>query len=101
WILSALVRITQGSATVAMITAAGIMAPILSVFNLDQPNLALIVIAIGAGATILSHINDSGFWIVSKYLGMNEKQTLQSWTVMETIIAISGLLFTLLASIFI
>ena len=101
WILSALVRITQGSATVAMITAAGIMAPILSVFNLDQPNLALIVIAIGAGATILSHVNDSGFWIVSKYLGMNEKQTLQSWTVMETIIAISGLLFTLLASIFI
>ena len=101
WVLAALVRITQGSATVAMITAAGIMAPILSVFNLNQPNIALIVIAIGAGATILSHINDSGFWIVSKYLGMNEKQTLQSWTIMETIIAISGLLFSLLVSMFI
>ena len=101
WLLSALVRITQGSATVAMITAAGIMAPILPVFNLDQPNIALIVIAIAAGATILSHVNDSGFWIVSKYLGMNEKQTLQSWTVMETIIATSGLVFTLLANIFI
>ena len=101
WILSALVRITQGSATVAMITAAGIMAPILPVFKLDQPNIALIVIAIAAGATILSHVNDSGFWIVSKYLGMNEKQTLKSWTVMETIIAISGLAFTLLYSIFI
>jgi Gnt-I system low-affinity gluconate transporter len=101
WVLAALVRITQGSATVAMITAAGIMAPILSVFNLNQPNIALIVIAIGAGATILSHINDSGFWIVSKYLGMNEKQTLQSWTIMETIIAISGLLFSLLVSLFI
>ncbi len=100
WVLSALVRITQGSATVAMITAAGIISPLLSSFSLDQPNIALIVIAIAAGATILSHVNDSGFWIVSKYLGMNEKQTLQSWTVMETIIAVSGLIFTLLLSLF-
>jgi Gnt-I system low-affinity gluconate transporter len=100
WLLSALVRITQGSATVAMITAAGIISPLLSSFNLDQPNIALIVIAIAAGATILSHVNDSGFWIVSKYLGMNEKQTLQSWTVMETIIAVSGLIFTLILSLF-
>jgi Gnt-I system low-affinity gluconate transporter len=100
WLLSALVRVTQGSATVAMITAAGIISPLLSSFNLDQPNIALIVIAIAAGATILSHVNDSGFWIVSKYLGMNEKQTLQSWTVMETIIAVSGLIFTLILSLF-
>ncbi len=100
WVLAALVRITQGSATVAMITAAGIMSPLLSSFSLDQPNIALIVIAIAAGATILSHVNDSGFWIVSKYLGMNEKQTLQSWTVMETIIAVSGLFFTLIVSLF-
>ena len=100
WVLSALVRITQGSATVAMITAAGIISPLLSSFSLDQPNIALIVIAIAAGATILSHVNDSGFWIVSKYLGMNEKQTLQSWTVMETIIAVSGLIFTLVLSLF-
>jgi Gnt-I system low-affinity gluconate transporter len=84
-----------------MITAAGIMAPILPVFNLNQPNIALIVIAIASGATILSHVNDSGFWIVSKYLGMNEKQTLQSWTIMETIIAVSGLILTLLISLFI
>ena len=101
WSLSALVRITQGSATVAMITAAGIMAPILPLFNLSQPALALIVVSIASGATILSHVNDSGFWIVSKYLGMNEKQTLQSWTVMETIIAVSGLIFTLLLSLII
>jgi Gnt-I system low-affinity gluconate transporter len=96
WSLSALVRITQGSATVAMITAAGIMAPIVSMFDLIQPKMALIVIAIASGATVLSHVNDSGFWIVSKYLGMNEKHTLQSWTVMSTIIAISGLGCTLL-----
>lgn len=100
WILAALVRVTQGSATVAMITAAGIIAPLLPAFNLDQQNTALIVIAIAAGATILSHVNDSGFWIVSKYLGMNEKQTLRSWTVMETIIAVSGLIFTLILSLF-
>lgn len=101
WTLAAVVRVTQGSATVAMITAAGIMAPILPVFNLSQPNVALIVIAIASGATVLSHVNDSGFWIVSKYLGLNEKQTLQSWTVMETIIGVCGLLFALLLSVFI
>ncbi len=98
WILAAIVRITQGSATVAMITSAGIMSPILPVFNLGQPDVAIMVISIAAGATILSHVNDSGFWIVSKYLGMNEKQTLQSWTIMETIIAVTGLLLCLIAS---
>mgnify|MGYP001329885795 CR=1 FL=1 len=101
WVVAALVRITQGSATVAMITAAGIVAPMLSVFALDAPHMALIVIAISSGATIASHVNDSGFWLVSKYFGMNEKQTLQSWTVMETIISVCGLLFTLTASLII
>ncbi len=93
WIIASVVRVTQGSATVAMITAAGIMSPILPVFALSQPQEALVVISIAAGATILSHVNDSGFWLVGKYLGMDEKQTLQTWTVMETIIAVSGLFF--------
>jgi Gnt-I system low-affinity gluconate transporter len=101
WILAAIVRVTQGSATVAMITAAGIIAPVLDVFALNDPSRALVVISIASGATLLSHVNDSGFWLVGKYLGMNEKQTLQSWTVMETIIALSGLGFTLLASLFV
>lgn len=100
WLLAAVVRVTQGSATVAMITAAGIMAPVLGEFNLSEPGRALIVIAIASGATILSHVNDSGFWLVGKYFGMNEKQTLQSWTVMETIISVSGLILALLASLF-
>ncbi len=99
WILAAIVRITQGSATVAMITAAGLIAPAMSVFNLDETHIALIVIAIASGATILSHVSDSGFWLVNKYFGMDEKQTLQSWTVMETIIAVCGLVFTLAASL--
>ncbi len=101
WTLAAIVRVTQGSATVAMITAAGIMAPILEVFTLSPTHTALVVIAIASGATLLSHVNDSGFWLVGKYFGMNEKQTLQSWTVMETIISVSGLVLTLLVSSFI
>ena len=101
WLLAAIVRVTQGSATVAMITAAGIMAPVLDFINPGQPELALIVLAIASGATLLSHVNDSGFWLVSKYFGMDEKQTLKSWTVMESIIAVCGLAFTLLASLFV
>ncbi len=101
WLLAAIVRVTQGSATVAMITAAGIMAPVLDFINPGQPELALIVLAIASGATLLSHVNDSGFWLVSKYFGMDEKQTLKSWTVMESIIAFCGLGFTMLASLFV
>lgn len=100
WILAAIVRVTQGSSTVAMITAAGIIAPVLNEFGLNDPQRALVVLAIASGATLLSHVNDSGFWLVGKYFGMNEKQTLQSWTVMESIIAVCGLIFTLLVSLF-
>ena len=91
WLLAAVVRVTQGSATVAMITAAGIIAPVLNEFGLNDPQRALVVFSIASGATLLSHVNDSGFWLVGKYFGMNEKQTLQSWTVMESIIAFCGL----------
>jgi Gnt-I system low-affinity gluconate transporter len=101
WLLAAIIRVAQGSATVAMITAAGIISSILPVFKLDEPHMALIVIAIASGATLLSHVNDSGFWLVNKYFGMNEKQTLQSWTIMETIIALCGLIFTLAAGLII
>ncbi|MGV8138644.1 MAG: GntP family permease [Mangrovibacterium sp.] len=99
YLIAAVVRIIQGSATVSMITAAGIMAPLLSVFDLSQIDKSLIVIAIAAGATILSHVNDSGFWLVGKYLGLNEKETLRSWTIMETIISVTGFLLVLLASL--
>ena len=101
WLLAAVVRVTQGSATVAMITAAGIVAPVIEQFGLSDPQRALIVIAISSGATMLSHVNDSGFWLVGKYLGMNEKQTLQSWTIMESVIALCGLAFVMITSIFV
>ncbi len=100
FVLAAIVRVLQGSATVAMITGAGLMAPIIDpgASNMD---LALIVIAIASGATILSHVNDSGFWLVNRYLGLTEKQTLQSWTLLETVIGVSGLIFCLILSLFI
>ncbi len=90
YILAAIIRITQGSATVAMITSAGLISPVIQGMPISDAHRAIIVIAIASGATILSHVNDSGFWLVSKYLGMTEKQTLQSWTVMETIVSVTG-----------
>lgn len=90
FLASAIIRMAQGSATVAMITAAGLVAPILTLGSFSQPQLAAVVLAIASGATILSHFNDSGFWMVKQYLGMTEKQTLQSWSVLTTIIALAG-----------
>lgn len=90
WLLAVVVRVTQGSATVAMITAAGMVAPLIGEFGLSDPEKALFVIAIAAGAMTLSHVNDSGFWLVSKYLGLTEKQTLKSWSVLTSIISVMG-----------
>lgn len=101
WLIAAAVRITQGSATVAMITAAGIIYPILIQFNLSEPHKALVVLSIAAGATIMSHVNDSGFWLVNRYFGMSEKDTLKSWTVMTVIIAVMGLILSLGLSLFV
>ena len=101
FIIAAAVRITLGSATVSMITAAGIIGPILEAYTLSEIHLALIVISIASGATILSHVNDSGFWLVGKYLGLTEMQTLRLWTVMETIIALGGFGIALLLSFFV
>lgn len=92
WLIAVLVRIATGSATVAIITASGIVAPLAT--GLTPTHLALLVLAIGAGSLILSHVNDAGFWLVKEYFGMTVGQTLKTWTVMETIIAVLGLVFT-------
>ena len=99
FLAAAIVRILQGSATVAMITAAGITAPLLGV-DISEIDKALLVIAIASGASILSHVNDSGFWLVSKYLGLTEKQTFKSWTVMTTLLALVGFITVSIISIF-
>lgn len=87
---AALIRIIQGSSTVAMITSAGLTAPLILASTFSAPQLAAIVIAIASGASILSHVNDSGFWLVKQYLGMTEKQTFRSWTMMTTVLAFTG-----------
>lgn len=92
FIAACLVRIIQGSATVAMITAAGLVFPFIESVNYSGLELASFVIAIASGASIFSHVNDSGFWLVKEYLGMTEKQTLKSWTMMTTILAAVGFL---------
>jgi Gnt-I system low-affinity gluconate transporter len=98
FLAAAIIRLLQGSATVAMITAAGITAPLLDV-NITEIDKALLVIAIASGASIASHVNDSGFWLVSKYLGLNEKQTFKSWTVMTTLLALTGFITVVLFSL--
>ena len=99
YIFATLVRIAQGSATVAMLTAAGLMASFVEGFT--QPYLALIACAIAAGATGFSHVNDSGFWMISRYLGMTEKQTLKTWTVISTAISLVSFGIILILSLFI
>lgn len=94
FVIAVLVRVSLGSLTVSMITAAGIVAPILDRMDISDMQRALVVIAIASGGTMLSHVNDSGFWLVGKYLGMNEKETLKSWTVMESIIGLMGFAMT-------
>lgn len=90
FLTAAVIRILQGSATVAMITAAGMTAAFMEGMAFNDMQKALLVISIASGATVLSHVNDSGFWLVSKYFGLTEKQTLRSWTIMETLIGLSG-----------
>jgi len=98
FVTAAAVRLMQGSATVAMLTAAGLMAPLLGAVEFTQPMLALLVIAIAAGATTTSHVNDSGFWLVNRYLGLSVPDTLRTWTVTTTIIAFVSMALTLLVA---
>lgn len=90
FLIATVVRVAQGSATVAMVTAAGLLSPLIATLGLEGPVLGLIVIAIAAGATVFSHVNDSGFWLVNRYFGLDVKDTLKSWTVMETIVGFVG-----------
>jgi len=96
FIAAALVRLIQGSATVAMITAAGLVYPFITTATYSGMELAAFVIAIASGASIFSHVNDSGFWLVKEYLGMTEKQTFRSWTMMTGILAFTGFLCSVL-----
>lgn len=93
WLVAALIRVATGSATVAISTAAGIVAPLVA--STPGVNLELLVIAMGAGSLILSHLNDGGFWFIKEYFQLTVPQTLKTWTVMETIVAVVVLVFVL------
>ncbi len=95
WLIAGLLRIAVGSATVAVTMAAGLMLPLVE--STPGINLELLVLSMGAGSLILSHVNDSGFWFVKEYIGMSVTQTLKTWTVVETGIAVSALILILLA----
>jgi len=93
WIVAVLIRLATGSATVATVTAAGIIAPLAT--DLPATHLALAVLAVGAGSLFFSHVNDAGFWLVKEYFGLTVGQTIKTWSLMETVISVMGLALTL------
>ncbi|MFD5032603.1 gluconate:H+ symporter [Streptomyces sp. NPDC058405] len=97
WLIAVAIRLATGSATVATISAAGLVAPLAA--DMSSTHTALLVLAIGAGSLFFSHVNDAGFWLVKEYFGMSVGQTLKTWSVMETIISVVGLGFVLLLSL--
>ncbi len=98
WLIAGIIRVSLGSATVAGLTAASLVAPLVHTSGVD-PNL--MVLAVGAGSLMFSHVNDSGFWMFKEYFGLSIKDTLRSWTLMEGLVGIFGLIFILILSRFV
>ncbi|NYE59445.1 Gnt-I system high-affinity gluconate transporter [Duganella sp. 1224] len=98
WAVATLIRVCLGSATVAGVTAAGVVAPLTQTSGVD-PNL--MVLAVGAGSLMFSHVNDSAFWMFKEYFGLSLKDTFRSWTMMETLVGSFGIVFVLLLSLFV
>ena len=98
FLVAVVIRVAQGSATMAMVASAGLLAPIVESGSYSEPMLGALTIAVACGATVLSHVNDSGFWLVNQLMGMTEAQTLRSWTVMATIVGVVGLTVVLIAA---
>ncbi len=96
WLVAAVIRIATGSATVATITGAGIVAPVIGM--IPGVNRELLVLATGAGSLILSHVNDAGFWLVKQYFNMTVAQTFKTWSMMETLLSVVGIIFIMLLS---
>ncbi|MGH3240932.1 MAG: GntP family permease [Spirillospora sp.] len=94
-------RVAQGSATVAIVTTGGIVAPLVKAEDYSDPHIALIAIAISAGSIIASHVNDGGFWIISRYFNMSVRDTIKTWTVLETILSVVGFAMAAVLSTFI
>ncbi|QTE29295.1 GntP family permease [Pengzhenrongella sicca] len=99
WVVAVLIRLATGSATVATVTASGILAPL--ALTLSTGETSLLVLAIGSGSLFFSHVNDAGFWLVKEYFGLSVGETIKSWSVMETVISVAGLLLVMVLGIFI
>ncbi len=97
WLIAVLIRVATGSATVATISAAGLVAPLAT--GMTSTHSALLVLAVGAGSLFFSHVNDAGFWLVKEYFGMDVPQTLKSWSAMETVISVVAIGFVLALSV--
>ena len=99
WVVAVLIRLATGSATVATVTASGLLVPLTA--SLSNGEVSLMVLAIGSGSVFFSHVNDAGFWLVKEYFGMTVGQTLRTWSAMETLLSVSGLAFVMVANVFI
>ncbi|WP_435241943.1 GntP family permease [Streptomyces cucumeris] len=99
WLIALVLRVAQGSATVAIVTTAGIVSPMLAGGDYSQAHLALVIMAISAGSIFASHVNDGGFWMVAKYFGISERDTLKSWTVLESVLSVAGFVVAALLSL--
>ena len=97
WVLAVLIRLATGSATVATITASSLMVGLVQ--GLSTGETSLVVLAVGAGSLFFSHVNDAGFWLVKEYFGMTVGQTVKTWSIMETVLSVTGLAFVLVLSI--
>ncbi|CAM5724568.1 Gluconate transporter OS=Streptomyces microflavus OX=1919 GN=HUT09_05760 PE=4 SV=1 [Streptomyces microflavus] len=97
WLIAVAIRLATGSATVATISAAGLVAPLAA--DMSTAHAALLVLAVGAGSLFFSHVNDAGFWLVKEYFGMDVGQTVKTWSVMETIISVVAMAFIMLLSL--
>ena len=99
WVLAVLIRLATGSATVATITASSLMLGLVE--GMSTGEISLIVLAVGAGSVFFSHVNDAGFWLVKEYFGMSVGQTIKTWSIMETVLSVTGLILVLMLGIFI
>ena len=97
WVLAVLIRLATGSATVATITASSLMLGLVE--GMSTGEVSLIVLAVGAGSLFFSHVNDAGFWLVKEYFGMTVGQTIKTWSIMETVLSVTGLVLVLLLGI--
>ncbi|MFF7235826.1 gluconate:H+ symporter [Streptomyces collinus] len=101
YLISLVLRVAQGSATVAIVTTAGIVAPLLAGGHHSQAFTALVIMAVSAGSIFASHVNDGGFWMVAKYFGISERDTLRTWTVLESVLSVAGFAVAAAVSVFV